>query len=74
MEIRMVLRIEAVQNSVMPIRKPRANRTSPVDRHLFTDKSCELLINDLTRCAWVFRLKASYKGPLTHPGAVTGGL
>ena len=45
MEIRMTLHTEAVQNSVMPIRKSRANRTSPVDRHLFTDKSCELLIN-----------------------------
>jgi len=48
-EIRMALRTEAVQNSVMAIGKPRTNRRSTAERHLFIDKSYELLINGLTR-------------------------
>jgi len=45
----MALHTEAVQNSLMAIGKPRANRRSPAKRNQFIDKSRELLINDLTR-------------------------
>ncbi|HET9531175.1 MAG TPA: terminase family protein, partial [Blastocatellia bacterium] len=42
------------------------------ERHLFIDKSCKLLRNDLERCTWPTLLSASYSGPLTHPGAAIG--
>lgn len=42
------------------------------ERHLFVDAGCKLLIKDLQQCTWEILLKASYKGPLTHPGAAVG--
>lgn len=42
------------------------------ERRLFVDPSCKLLIKDLEQCTWEVMLTASYKGPLTHPGAALG--
>jgi len=39
MEIRMALHTEAVQDSLMAIGKPRANRRSSAERHVIIDKS-----------------------------------
>jgi hypothetical protein len=64
-----------------PTNPPIKNRINAVNgrilnalgqRHLFVDKKCKLLINELQRCTWEVMSKESYKGPLTHPGAAIG--
>jgi hypothetical protein len=42
------------------------------ERHLFVDRSCRLLRDDLEQCTWEVLQKSGYRGPLTHPGAAIG--
>jgi hypothetical protein len=60
----------AIKNRVSSVNGRILN--AQMERHLFVDKSCRLLRNDLERCAWPDLFKESYKGPLTHPGAALG--